>query len=274
VELIVVKQLPIIEQQLKVISDDIQAKVDEVLSLAVTEDTVKAVKKQRTELTKMFKDLENRRKSVKAAVMKPYEEFEAVYKTYVTDIFKPADAKLKGKIDEVEDGIKREKFDEVETHFNEYCQSKGIDFLTFANTGIKVGLSDSMKSLKDQSVEFVDKVVDDLALIETQEHKPEILVEYKKTLNVSQAITTVKARMEAIEAERLRQEALDEEQKRKAEEIDTTPETEEVDIDFAEELPEEPEPIQSVWLCVSGTTEQIDALWEFMTENGYEYKKL
>jgi len=200
VELIVVKQLPIIEQQLKVISDDIQAKVDEVLSLAVTEDTVKAVKKQRTELTKMFKDLEDRRKSVKAAVMKPYEEFEAVYKTYVTDIFKPADAKLKKKIDEVEDGIKREKFDKVETHFNEYCQSKGIDFLTFANTGIKVGLSDSMKSLKDRSVEFVDKVVDDLALIETQEHKPEILVEYKKTLNVSQAITTVKARMEAIEA--------------------------------------------------------------------------
>jgi hypothetical protein len=281
-ELIVVKQLPIIEQQLKSISEDIQVKVDEALSLSVTEDTVKAVKKQRTELTKMFNDLEDRRKAVKSAVMEPYNEFEAVYKQYVTDIFKPADTKLKAKIDEVQEGIKREKADEVESYFAEYCQSKNIDFLTFADTGIRVGLSDSMKSLKERSAEFVDKVADDLALIETQEHKAEILVEYKKTLNASQAITSVKARLEAVEAERIRQEALAEERKRQEEAKAKVQEVIQEPVAPPEivEVPavaEEPEVVEEkVFIAafkVFGTLEQLKSLKSFMDERGYRYEQ-
>ena len=59
-----------------------------------------------------------------------------------------------------------------------------------------------MKSLKEQAKQFIDKIVDDLKLIETQEHKAEILVEYKQTLNVAQAITTVTNRFKAIEEEK------------------------------------------------------------------------
>ena len=62
-----------------------------------------------------------------------------------------------------------------------------------------------MKSLKEQAKYFIDKVADDLKLIETQEHKAEILVEYKQTLNVSNAITTVANRFKAIEEEKVRQ---------------------------------------------------------------------
>ena len=40
-----------------------------------------------------------------------------------------------------------------------------------------------------------------MALIDTQEHKVEILVEYKQHMNVSQAITTVSERHKAIETE-------------------------------------------------------------------------
>ena len=63
-----------------------------------------------------------------------------------------------------------------------------------------------MKSLKEQAKAFVDKIADDLNLIETQEHKAEILVEYKQTLNVSQAITTVTNRFKDIEEEKKKQE--------------------------------------------------------------------
>ena len=82
--------------------------------------------------------------------------------------------------------------------------SKNIDFIKFERLGLKVGLSDNPTKLKKQITAFIDKIVDDLNLIETQEHKAEILVEYKQTLNVSNAITTVANRFRAIEEEKTR----------------------------------------------------------------------
>lgn len=277
-ELITIKQLPIIEERLKEINDSIQAQVDTALSLAVTEETVGQVKKERTAIRKTFADLEDKRKAVKEAVMEPYNEFEKVYKKYVTDVCQPADEKLKKKIDEVEDGIKKEKEDEVRAYFDEYCLSKDIDFLKFEDAGIRVNLSDSMKSLKDRSRDFVDKVADDLALIETQEHKAEILVEYKKSLNVSQAITTVKARHEAIETERKRREELEVERAREAgavakveEVVEETPlaPPEEVVIS---ETPEEKKYITA--FKVYGTIEQLKELKGFLEQGGYDYQQL
>ena len=57
-DLIAVRQLPIIEEHLKALSVDIEARVKDALSLAVTEDTVKQVKVVRAELNKQFKELE------------------------------------------------------------------------------------------------------------------------------------------------------------------------------------------------------------------------
>ena len=87
-----------------------------------------------------------------------------------------------------------------------YLNSKNIDFVTFESANINVTLTASMKSLKEQAKNFIDKIVDDLNLIDTQEHKAEILVEYKQSLNVSQAITTVTNRFKAIEEENAKQE--------------------------------------------------------------------
>ncbi len=277
-DLITIKQLPIIEERLKEISDSIQAQVDDALSLAVTEETVRQVKKERTAIRKTFADLEDKRKAVKEAVMAPYNEFEKVYKKYVTDVCQPADAKLKKKIDEVEDGIKKEKEDEVRAYFDEYCLSKDIDFLKFEDAGIKVNLSDSMKSLKDRSKDFVDKVADDLALIEIQEHKAEILVEYKKSLNVSQAITTVKARHEAIEAERKRREVLEAEKAREAEAVAKVEEVvEETVLAPPEEvvIPEASEEKKFITAFkVYGTVAQLKALKDFLEQGGYDYRQL
>lgn len=76
-ELITVKQLPVIEERLQSISEEVQAQTAAALALAVTEDTVKQVKKERAELSKSFKALEEQRKAVKAAVMAP---FRPIYK--------------------------------------------------------------------------------------------------------------------------------------------------------------------------------------------------
>lgn len=220
-ELIVVKQLPIIEEQLQTISKEIQDRVSRVLSMDCTEENYKEIKKYRSELSKMFADLEERRKDVKKLVLAPYEQFEEIYKTYVTNVFKPADEEIKTKIQSVEMGIKQEKKNSAVAYFIEYAKSVGIDFVTFDSMQIDVTMSVSLKKLKETAKMFLDKIVDDLKLIEIQMYKEEILVEYKKSLNVAQAIRLVNDRHEAIEAERRRLEEarLEAEQKSAAEAI-------------------------------------------------------
>lgn len=198
-EIITIKQLPIIEQQLKAVKEQAEKKVNEALSLACTEETRQSIKDVRADLNKEFKELENSRKSVKKEILKPYNEFESIYKDCITDIYQPADKQLKQKIDEVENTLKDDKKQKVLEFFNEY---NNIDFIKFDDIGINITLSASLKSLKDEVKKYIDKINDDLKLIDTQEYKAEILVEYKKCMNVSQAITTVVERHTAIEKEK------------------------------------------------------------------------
>ena len=67
--LIVVKQLPIIEDQLRQVKASVDERVAQVLALACTEATYKDVKKARAELNKEFQDLEARRREVKKAIL-------------------------------------------------------------------------------------------------------------------------------------------------------------------------------------------------------------
>ena len=205
-ELIVLRQLPVIEEQLHGIKAVIEDKVEKVLALECTESTVSATKTLRADLTKDFNSFEERRKLVKSKILAPYEAFDKIYKECITDVYKSADSILKKRIDEVDNKIKAEKREKLEIYFNEYLAGKGIDFVTLDNAGIKVNKSSSEKSLKEQAKAFIDRISDDLALIDTQEYKAEILVEYKRSLNVSAAITSVTERHRAIEAEKERAE--------------------------------------------------------------------
>ncbi len=205
-QLIVIKQLPEIEEHLKDVSMEIDKKVDTAKTLVCNEDNKQTIKKIRAELNKELEEFEKMRKDVKEKVLAPYTRFEEVYKTYISDKYKSADKELKIKIDEVENQIKQEKEQELKEYFEEYKNFKNIRFIIFEQANIKVGLSDTITSLKKQIQIFIDKVFDDVNLINTQGHKEEIMVEYKETLNVNQAIATVTNRYKAIEEEKKNQE--------------------------------------------------------------------
>lgn len=207
-DLIIIKQLPQIEEHLKELSIEVEQKVENAKSLICTEENVKTIKEVRADLNKEFKEVEKQRKAVKEQVLAPYMQFEEVYKQYISDKYKSADIDLKQKVDSVESELKTKKEQEVKDYFEEYKTANNIDFITYEQARINVTLSASMKSLKEQAKSFIDKAVDDLKLIETQEHKAEILVEYKQTLNISQAITSVINRFKAIEEEKKRQEEI------------------------------------------------------------------
>ena len=268
-EIIVVKQLPVIVEQLQTIKADVTERVNEALKLVCTEETVQAVKKCRADLNKEFKYWEDKRKDVKKAVVSPYEQFEVVYKECITDIFKYADNELKGKIDSVETELKENKRKEVIDFFNEYRESKGIDIVEYDNANINVTLSASLKSLKEQAKAYIDRVCDDLDVIETQEHKDEILYEYKRTLNVSGAIKAVTERYKAIEEQKARaaeQQAKAEAEQKAAEKVEQVIET------LTPPTVEEKEPIITTRFTVRGTMPQLKALKEFLTNGGYDYE--
>lgn len=274
-EIIKVTQLPIIVEQLHEVKAEVTAKVEQALSLVCTEDTIKDVKKVRSELNKELKDYEDRRKAVKTAIMKPYNDFEEIYKDCISKTYKKADTELKNKIDSVENELKAQKTSEVKAYFDEYLQSKGIDFVTFESTHINVTLSASMKSLKEQAKAFIDKTSDDLALIDTQEHKDEILYEYKASLNVSNAITTVANRYKAIEEAKAREE---ERKAREQAEAEAAAKVESVVEAVAPPTvepiapPVEEEKTYTTKFIVRGTMPQLKALKEFLNNGGYDYE--
>jgi len=274
-ELIIVKQLPIIEERLKTISAEAKAKVCTALALECTEDTVKEIKKVRADLSRDFKELEDRRKDVKKQVMNPYDQFEAVYKKYVTEVYSPADRELKARIGDVEDAIKEEKRKEVEAYFDEYAASVGVDILTRESDDIKVTLTASMKSLKEDVRRLIDKRAEDTATIRQMENADEIMVEYWRCLDLARAIRTVTERHNELERQREAR-ALAEEQAKQREEAAAKVEAvaaEQAPIahEIAPKPKDDPNVILTATFTVTATREKLRALREYMIREGIEY---
>lgn len=270
--LIIVKQLPQIEEHLKDLSIEVDKKVKDAKSLVCTDENVKIIKQIRAELNKEFKEVEQQRKLVKEQVLAPYMQFETIYKQYISDKYKDADSDLKLKINSVEDELKNKKEQEIKDYFEEYKIANNIDFITYGQARINVTLSASMKSLKEQAKQFIDKIIDDLNLIETQEHKAEILVEYKQTLNVAQSITSVTNRFKAIEEEKKK-----EEQERELQKfvVDTAKESDkyiEQTVLNAPAIEERQEEILTLKFTVKGTRTKLRELKQFLESGGYDYE--
>lgn len=282
-DLIIVRQLPVIEDQLQAVKASIQERVDTALSLVCTEETYKDIKKVRSELNKEYQDLEKRRKEIKSQIMAPYEKFEGVYKECAGDLYAEADRQLRDKIAEVEDGLKAQKAADLESYFAEYRESLGLaaDFVTLAAAGIKIGLSDSRTSLHKQAAEFLDRISSDLKVIDTLESRDEVLAEYNGKYNLSAAMLTVENRKKMIEAERKRREET--EARRAAIQQQAQSVQEAVQVPAAVTAPvkapeREPDPEQAapavykVTFTVTADLEKLKALKAFLNEGGYTYE--
>lgn len=271
-DLIQVKQIPIIEEQLKSISKVIDERVKNATSLVCTEENVKIIKDLRANLNKDYKEFEIQRKTVKEQIMKPYNNFEDIYKQCISDKFRNADIILKGRIDNIENELKAKKENEIKDYFEEYKTANNIDFIEYGQARINVTLSASMKNLKEQAKQFIDKIIDDLKLIETQEHKAEILVEYKQNLNVSQAITMVTNRFKAIEEEKKK---IEQEKELQKIIVDTAKESDkysEQTILNAPIIEEKTEEILTLKFTVKGTRTKLRELKQFLESGGYDYE--
>lgn len=287
--IITVQQLPVIVyERLESVGQEIDKRIAslDLDQQLVTEDTKKAVKDTRAMLNKELKDFEEQRKRIKEQVVAPYEAFEKAYNSFIKVKYEKADSILKVKIDEFDRKLKADKEARIRAYFTELCQANNIDFLPFERLGLKIGLSDSDKSLKDIVNTNIDNVVKSLAMIESlndpDEYKAEILTDYKQTLDVMRSINNAKYRKQQREAELQRIEAqrAAAEQARlvaeaKAKEVAPLQAPQEVKSEERivknEAVPAPQEEILHYTLGVSGTRAQLRALRQFLETNNINY---
>ena len=96
-ELIIIKQLPVIEEHLQRMKLEIEARVNTALALECNEETRKEVKKIRAELNASLKGFEDRRKEVKRKIEGPYKKFEQIYNENICKPFKSGLEQIDGK---------------------------------------------------------------------------------------------------------------------------------------------------------------------------------
>lgn len=202
-DLIVINQLPIISEQLDKVKDEIKRRTAFADTVTVSEENRQEIKKMRAAMNAEKSRLDEVYKKALEAVIAPIQVVQDKYKDCV-GLYTKANSQLKAKIDVIEDGLKLEKENSVKEYFEELVTAKKIDFISFERLGLKITLSVSEKKLKEQVNNIVERVATDLKAIEIQENKEEILVEYKKSLNVSEAVSIVDARHKAIQAEKER----------------------------------------------------------------------
>lgn len=272
-ELIVVRQLPIIEEHLKTLSVEIDRQVSDALSLAVTEATVKDVKNVRANLNKQYKDLETQRKAVKKAILEPYEAFDEIYKTYVSVRFEEADTELKRKIGAVETQLRQEKIDDLQSYFRELADSEHLEWLEYDRGGFNVTLTKSRIALHKEVDDFVGRVAESVRTIVALPDSDEIAAEYKRTLNLGKAVETVQARHKAIEQERKEREHLEGIRKAEAEVARRAREAAETvapPTPVQEEDKQDSDPVRTLTFTVTAPVSKLRELKRFLNEGGYQ----
>lgn len=295
-EYIAVKQLPIIEDRLAELHQELQGELNAVRNLAPTEENYKELKKIRAEWNKKIDILEKLRKKVKAEIEAPYKQFEKGPYSSLVNEMRDAVGQLDDGIKDVENIMKTDKQKKLLAYYEEYRQSLGLDEKLGdpRRSGIKVGLSDTLKGLKEQAKAHLDRIANDLKTIDSLENRDEIMAEYRISLDMNSAIQIVKDRIsreeavrkarEEAEAARIAREAHEAEVEAAiAEAAETDEEVQEASGDSlcppsAEKLSEETEKPQEEILKVTylkydiyGTLEQLRGMKAAMIERMLAY---
>ena len=206
VPMMVCTQPPVISENLMDLQQRVNTIIEMISQLPKTPESVPQVKKARADLRRYFDSLDEQRKAVKAAVMAPYNDAEAKYKSLVSDPIKKADSLCKDFVDGVELSMKQECESGMREYFNELLVAHHVEFLKYEQAGIVVDMASAKqktsKKLREQLVQFVARVASDVDRISEMDDSDEIMVEYQKSLNVADSIGIVLERHRRIQAQR------------------------------------------------------------------------
>lgn len=269
-ELVELKQLPVIFYQLEQFGEQIDKELALVKDMQCTEENKQEIKKIRSNINKLKDEFENKRKEIKNKVLENYNQFNEKYEKEVKTKLETASEDLKNKISEIEKEQLRVKIDEIREFAENHIEANDLkDYLNsdtaILQSGISINLSSSVKSLKDALKCFIERVSDEIKLIEQEEHAEMIMLEYLSDFNYIRAKTVV---LERARRTKELQEQL-ELKKEKTQEQEQQEQLVEEIIAPVEEVEEE---LMSINFKATGTKEQLIGLREYMKKVGIKYE--
>ena len=158
------------------------------LDMIYTHDDIKTLKTLLASYRKKVKAVNDERIAFKKEYMIPYDEVHNKIKNELTVPAEDKFAKATKIINDFEDNLKKEKENEDRKHFND---TNGLPLVKFEQLDLKINLSTSVDNLKKSVDEQLSRIANDIALLELQEHKDRMLVEYFKHLDSTKAILDV-----------------------------------------------------------------------------------
>ena len=271
-EIIVIEQLPQLFYKLEKVGEYLDEELSSIKDIVVSEESKQEVKKVRTNINNVLKQFEDKRKEVKAKCLEEYNLFEEKYEQEVKGKLTTASEELKVKIDLIEVKQVEEKtcnvFDFIEEHLKANHLENVINSTQVKDfAGLKINLSTSEKSLKENALAFIERVANEVKLIEMEETPSNLLYEYKQNgFDLTKAKLTLIERQKQIEELAKQREEVQEviKEEVKVEEVVET-------ITAPKEVIEEDE-ILECQFKVKGTLEQIKTIKNFLNELGVEYK--
>ena len=285
-ELVKVEQMAVIKQQLDIVGEEIKKRVDTIpevleefskLDSKEQEEKKQEIKKYRTYLSSIQKQLEDKIKEIKKEINKPYDEFNTYYEDNVKVLLTNGINQLDTTICDIEKKQINEKQLEIEEFIKEHILSNHlesivdvVDVIEYAN--LKINLSTSIKSLKESALGFISKVSDEVKLIDLEETSSNLLYEYQQNgYDLTKAKLTLIERQKEIEelakqrekeVEEIKQEEVIEEQ---IEEIVTPP----VEINEEKEI----ELVKSAFE-VECTIDDLIAIKKLFEDRNIKYKSI
>ena len=268
-EIIGISQMPVVFEKLEKIGALIDESTKDLDKLECTEENKQEVKKRRTEINNTLKVLEDRRKEIKAKLLEPYNVFEEKYENECKTKLQNASELLKEKIDTIESEQLKEKEQELREFVKQHCEANAID-IPFERFELNITLSASIKSLKEQALAFINKVVSDLKLIDMEEYRDEILIEYLSDFDFVNAKTKVLERHKRLEEMKKRYATMEEIKLNEETVVEKVDEAIE-EVSTPKEIIEDSE-IITVSFTITDTKEKILKLRDYLKENGINYE--
>lgn len=274
-EIVKIEQMPKVFSQLEKIGDIIKKKTSDLDKLECTEANKQEVKSRRTEINNTLALLEAKKKEIKNKLLEPYNVFEEKYNKECKEKLQNASSILTQKINSIEIQQKLEKEQELREFADEYFSHYMIkDVVKFEDIGLNITLSASIKSLKEQTKAFCERISNDLKLIDLEEYKDEIVIEYLKNLDFAKSKMLVVERHRQLEEIKKREEELKAQQEQEQEVVEKVEEVEEEikpPVEIIDVEAQEVEEVFTATFTVKTTKAKLKALKNFMESEEIEY---
>ena len=274
-EIVKIEQMPKVFSQLEKIGEIIKKKTSDLDKLECTEANKQEVKSRRTEINNTLALLEAKKKEIKNKLLEPYNVFEEKYNNECKEKLQNASSILTEKINSIEIQQKLEKEQELREFADEYFNHYMIkDVVKFEDIGLNITLSASIKSLKEQTKAFCERISNDLKLIDLEEYKDEIVIEYLKNLDFAKSKMLVIERHRQLEEIKKREEELKAQQEQEQEVVEKVEEVvEEIKppVEIIDVEAQEVEEVFTATFTVKTTKAKLKALKSFMESEEIEY---